>query len=65
MDQKQYMPACNSAFYDKGCCTRINEMMPREPYGGMKAFKLLLYVVVSYAVRVDMVGTNHKKVLTQ
>ena len=26
-------------FYDKGCCTRINEMMPREPYGGMKAFK--------------------------
>ena len=39
MDQKQYMPACNSAFYDKGCCTRINEMMPREPYGGMKAFK--------------------------
>ena len=23
-------------FYDKGCCTRINEMMPREPYGGIK-----------------------------
>jgi hypothetical protein len=33
------VPACNSAFYDKVCCTRINERMPREPYGGMKAFK--------------------------
>ena len=39
MDQKQYVPVWNSAFYDKGCCTRINEMMPREPYGATKAFK--------------------------
>ena len=39
MDQKQYVPVWNSAFYDKGCCTRINEMMPGEPYGATKAFK--------------------------